>query len=104
MAEYDFRSLTTFPKTKTISVTGDFSSIIVPSQVGRIQIGCSNHALYVNTEVSEGDVGTATDSVFVPSGNLFTMRIGRGSSRNNTICVALQSAATKLVSICLEEL
>ncbi len=104
MATYDFRTETVFPKTKTISVTGDYSKVIVPSQVGRIQIGCHNHAIYVNTEVAEGDAGSITNSVFVPSGNLYYHRIGRGSSRNNTFYVSLQSAGTKDVSLVLEEL
>jgi hypothetical protein len=104
MAEYDFRSETTFPKIKTIDCTENYATVIVPSQVGRVQIGCQNHAIYVNTEASEGDAGSITNSIFVPSGNLYTQRIGRGSSRNNTFYVALQSAGTKKVSIALEEL
>ncbi len=103
MATYDFRTETSFPRTKTIEITGDFSKVIVPSQVNRIQVGCTNHAIYVNTEVSDGDAGTLTNSVFVPSGNLYYHRIGRGSSRNNEFYVALQSAATKDVSLVLEE-
>ena len=104
MTVYDFRSETSFPRTKTIECTQTYSTVIVPSQVGRVQIGCHNHAIYVNTEVAEGDAGSIDNSIFVPSSNLYTQRIGRGSSRNNTFFVALQSAGTKKVSLTLEEL
>lgn len=103
MATYDFRTETSFPRTKTIEIDDTFSKVIVPSQVNRIQVGCSNHALYVNTEVSDGDSATLDNSMFVPSGNVYTTRIGRGSSRNNEFYVALQSAGTKKVSLSLEE-
>ena len=104
MAIYDFRTETSFPRTKTIDIDGTFSKVIVPSQVNRIQVGCSTHAIYVNTEVSDGDPATIDNSMFVPSGNVYSTRIGRGSSRNNEFYVSLQSAGSKKVSLSLEEL
>ena len=105
MATHDFRSLQTFPKIRTIQPSNTFDVIKLPSQVSRVQIGCSTAACYICDDKSDGDAVTSIDNfVEVPANNLETIHIGRGSSRNTVLQVALTSAGTGKVTIVLEEM
>ena len=105
MAIHDFRTIETFPAIRTIQPSNTFDVIKIPSQVSRVQIGCSSAACYICDDKADGDSITSIDNyVEVPANNLETIHIGRGSSRNTVLQVALTSAGTGKVSIVLEEM
>ena len=105
MATHDYRTLQTFPDIKTFAPSNTFDVILIPSQVSRVQIGCSTAACYICTDKSDGAViAGITNFIEVPAGNLETLRIGRGSSRRSEVQVALTSAGVQLVSIAFEEI
>ena len=105
MATHDYRSITTFPAVRTFKPSNTFDVIEIPSQVSRIQVG-SSAASFVSTDKSDNDAITAIDNfASVPANNLLTIHLGRGSSRNSQIQVALTSASsTTEVTIILEEM
>lgn len=105
MAIHDFRTLTTFPQIRTFAPSNTFDVIKIPSQVSRVQIGGQSAACFVCTDKADGDgVGSISNFAQVPAGNLLTFHLGRGSSRNAEVQVALTSAGTQLVTIILEEM
>ena len=105
MATHDFRSLDSFPKIRTIEPSNTFDVIKIPSQVSRVQIGSATAACYICDDKSDGDAITSISNfVKVPPDNLETMHIGRGSSRNTVLQIALTAAGTDKVSIVFEEM
>ena len=105
MAIHDYRTLTTFPQIRTFAPSNTFDVIKIPSQVSRVQIGSDSAVCYVSTDKADGDAVTSIDNyASVPSGNLLTFHLGRGSSRNAEVQVALTSAGTQKVTIILEEM
>lgn len=104
MATHDYRSITTFPAIRTFAPSNTFDVIQIPSQVSRIQVG-SSAACFVCTDKSDNDTITGIDNfASVPANNLLTMHLGRGSSRNAEIQVALTTSGTTKVTIILEEM
>lgn len=105
MAIHDYRALTTFPQIRTFAPTNTFDVIKIPSQVSRVQIGSETVACYVATDKTNGEAISPIDNYAkVPAGNLLTFHLGRGSSRNAEVQVALTAAGTQVVTIILEEM
>lgn len=105
MAIHDYRDLTTFPQIRTFAPDNTFDVVKLPSQVSRVQIGSDTVACYVATDKTDGQAITSIDNYAkVPAGNLLTFHLGRGSSRNAEVQVALTASGSQKVTIILEEM
>lgn len=104
MAE-DYRSIATFPTMKkiTLSSTGnEATEIKLPKQAARIQIGAESVASKIASTGTDASAIDA-DHMFIPSGNIITIRLGRGSTRIDSLFVASASSGA-VISLILEEL
>ena len=102
----DYRGITEFPEIKRFqlsSTDADFvTEVKLPSSCARIQIGGStNITKLATTGIDNTAIGS--DFVLIPADNLITVRIGRGSSRNNTIYISSATLGT-YVNLVMEEI
>lgn len=102
MAE-DYRGIDTFPYIKqfTLGASNICTEIKLPKQASRIQIGAESHKSNVATSGTDNTT-ISTDNMFIPQGNIITIKLGRGSTRQNSLFVASQSGST-VISLILEE-
>lgn len=98
----DLRGVDQFPHFKTLTLDTNAHEIILPSQCSQITAGSSSSALYIAQNGATDSAAMPTDKMFIPAGNCFTVAIGRGASRAESIFVSSQ-AGSATATITLEE-
>jgi len=103
----DYSSVNIFPYTARFQLdtvtSNKATQIILPKTCSRVQIGGESNLTKLAYSGTDGTVMGTAVSVNIPADNLLTLRIGRGSSRNDSLYIASPTAGT-YVSIILEEL
>ena len=103
----DLSGVAIFPYTARFQVDGvtgnKVTEIILPRQCSRVQIGGESHITKIAYSGSDGAGIIGSLYVSIPADNLLSIRIGRGSTRNDKLYVASANAGTWIMLI-LEEL
>ena len=99
----DLRGINKFPHCAVIAATTNAHEIKLPSQAAQVTIGCQTAICLFgqNNQTDATSMGAA--NMFVPSGNILTVKIGRGTSRAESVFVAMPTG-TGNISVILEEL
>ena len=103
----DLSSVAIFPYTERFQVDGvtgnKVTEIILPRQCSRVQIGGESNITKIAYSGSDGTAISNSLYVSIPADNLLSIRIGRGSTRNDKLYIASATAGTWIMLI-LEEL
>jgi len=103
----DYSSVAIFPFTARFQLNATDANkatqIILPRQCSRVQIGGESNTTKIAYSGSDGSTMGSGVSVNIPADNLLTIRIGRGSTRNENLYIASGVAGT-YISVILEEL
>ncbi len=103
----DYSSVSTFPYIARFQVDGvdanKATEIILPRQCSRVQIGGETNVTKLAYSGTDGSAMGDFVHVKIPADNLLSLRIGRGTTRNEKLYIASATAGTH-VSIILEEL
>jgi hypothetical protein len=102
MAE-DLRSVSSFPHFHTVACTTAATEIQLPSQASQVTVGCEAAATLIGQNGQADTVAMTSSSMFIPSGNVLSVKLGRGSSRAGSIFIAMKTG-TGTIKIILEEL
>tara|TARA_Y100001938_G_C7744276_1_gene260809 strand:- start:194 stop:508 length:315 start_codon:yes stop_codon:yes gene_type:complete len=101
----DYRSLESFPESKVFTSDGtnlNATEILLPKQCSRVQIGSVTHAIRIASSGTDG-AAMGVNYQFVPANNLLTLRFGKGTTRKDSIFVAVD-ASSVTVHLTMEEL
>jgi hypothetical protein len=99
----DLRNVAKYPHFKTISVTTTATEVQLPSQCSQFTAGSSASALFIAQNDATDGATMPTNKMFIPASNAFTVRIGRGQSRADSIFISSQAGSATVV-VTLEEL
>ena len=99
----DLRGVDDFPHFKTLTLDTNAHEVKLPSQCSQITAGSSSSALYIAQNGATDGVAMPADKMFIPAGNAFTVAIGRGASRADSIFISSQGGSAT-ATITLEEL
>ena len=103
----DYSSVSTFPYIARFQVdetnANRATEIILPRQCSRVQIGGETNVTKLAYSGTDGSAMGDLVHVKIPADNLLSLRIGRGTTRNEKLYIASAVAGT-YVSIILEEL
>ena len=105
----DLRDTTKYPRTATTPANSTtVVEIKIPTSAGQISVGSPDDKIFVYAYNGLGDAdakpGANVNSGFVVKDNYLPLKIGRGTTRRDSIFVALDTAGSGKVHVILEEL
>ena len=100
----DLRGVETLPYffTKTTLPSATTTEIQLPPEAGKITIGSESAVIYVYQNGGTDGGSPPVDYSFIPSGNIMSVKLGRGRTRAQSVFVAAKTG-TPTVHIILEE-
>ena len=100
----DLRSVETLPhfQTQTSLPSSTTTEIKLPPEAGKITIGSETSVIYVYQNGATDGGAPPTDFSFIPSGNIMSIKLGRGRTRAQSVFVAAKTG-TPTLHIILEE-
>ena len=103
----DYSGVAIFPYTARFQLhasdANKATQITLPRQCSRVQIGGESNVTKLAYSGTDGSTMGSAVSVNIPADNLLSIRIGRGSTRNDNLYIASGTAGT-YISVILEEL
>ena len=100
----DLRSVETLPHfhTETTLPSSNTTEIQLPPEAGKITIGSETAVIYVFQNGATDGGSLPSNFSFIPSGNIMSIKLGRGRTRAQSVFVAAKSG-TPTLHIILEE-
>lgn len=99
----DLSNANTFPHFKVIESQGTtWNEIILPGNVNTVTIGSETSKIFVGQNNCSDGGTPQSEKGFVPSGNLLSLKLGRGQNKPTSIFVAASSGTTH-ITVILEE-
>ena len=105
----DLRDTTKFPRTATLAANAaTMVEIKIPTSAGQISIGSTVDKvfIYAYDGLADGDTkpGSDVNAAFVIANNYLPLKVGRGTTRRESIFVAFDTSGSGKINVILEEL
>ena len=104
----DLRGTTEYPRTATLD--GNATTMVeikIPTSAGQISIGSTvdKVLIYAYNGLSDGDTKPAAgvNAGFVIANNYLALKVGRGTTRRESIFVAFDTSGSGKINVILEE-